>query len=41
MERVSKNEKGLPEDWITKSGVLVGMESRESEEMARQPTDPD
>ena len=36
-----KNEKDLPEDWITKSGVLVGMESRESEEVARQPTDPD
>ena len=36
-----KNEKDLPEDWITKSGVLVGMESQESKEMARQPTDPD
>ena len=35
-----KNEKDLPEDWITKIGVLVGMESRESEEMACQPTDP-
>ena len=40
MERVSKNEKDLPEYWITKSGVLVGMESQESEEMAHQPTDP-
>ena len=36
-----KNEKDLPEDWITKSGVLVGMESQESKEMAHQPTDPD
>ena len=36
-----KNEKDLPEDWIKKSRVLVGMESWESEEVARQPTDPD
>ena len=40
-EGTLKNEKDLPEDWITKSGVLVGMESRESEEVARQPTNPD
>ena len=42
MERIfKKNEKDLPEDWIKKSGVLVGMESRESKEVAHQPTDPD
>ena len=34
-----KNEKDLPEDWITKCGVLVGMESWESKE-AHQPMDP-
>ena len=36
-----RNEKDLPVDWITKSRVLVGMESQESEEMAGQPTNPD